>query len=101
MGQAEGASMLTIAEGNLLMNGTTAEWPPRDMNGAAIEIGARVFGTHDTFNGRKDHVFTVGGIRLQNESGELRWVVCSYEDDYPFYFEAYTEDCCVQEAAPC
>ena len=92
--------MLTIAEGNLLMNGATVEWPPRDMNGAAIEIGAKVYGVRDTYNGQDEHSFIVGALRLQNQGGSLAWVVCAYEDDTPYYFECWAEDCCVMKAAP-
>lgn len=92
--------MLTIAEGNLLMNGTTVEWPPRDMNGRAIEIGAKVYGVKDTYNGQHEHAFTVGALRLQNQGGCLAWVACAYEDDMPYYFESWAEECTVLEGAP-
>lgn len=92
--------MLTIAEGNLLMNGTTVEWPPRDMNGKAIEIGAKVYGVQDTFNGQHEHEFTCGALRLQNTGGNLVWVVCAYEDDTSYYFECFAEFCEVTKAAP-
>ena len=92
--------MLTFAEGNLLMHGETVEWPPRDMNGAAIEIGAKVYGVRDTYNGQHEHSFIVGALRLQYQGASLQWVCCAYEDDDPYYFEAWVEDCCVQEAVP-
>lgn len=89
-----------IARGELLMNGTTVEWPPQDMNGQSIEIGARVYGVKDTFNGQHEHEFTCGALRLQNQGGCLAWVVCAYEDDTSYYFECWAEDCAVTKAAP-
>lgn len=91
--------MLTIAEGNLLMNGTTVEWPPKDINGKAIEIGAKVYGTRDSYNFQHEHEFIVGSLRVQNQGGCLAWVVCAYDDD-DHYFECWAEDCSVLEAAP-
>lgn len=88
-----------LAVGELLMNGTAVEWPPRDMNGQRIEIGARVIGARDTWNCEESHEFTVGGLRLQNDGGTLGWVACAY-DDADRYFEAWARDCCVTEAAP-
>lgn len=91
--------MITVAEANLLMNGATVEWPPHDMNGNAIEIGAKVIGVFDTFNCKQMNEFIVGGIRLQNQHGCLAWVCCTY-DDNDHYFEAFAENCCVMECAP-
>ena len=88
-----------IAEGELLMNGVTADWPPRDMNGRHITIGCQVYGTRDTYAFAHEHEFTVGSLRLQNVRGCLEWVVCAY-DDADHYFEAFAEDCAVTKAAP-
>lgn len=89
-----------IAKGTLLMNGATAEWPPRDMAGVAVSIGCVVRAVRDTTNVQGPHSFVVGGLRLQNVGGELRWVVCAYDDSRPLYVESYAEDCVVAKAAP-
>lgn len=91
--------MVTLAEGMLLMNGTTVVWPPLDIFGRPIEIGAQVYGLRDTFNLQDEHRFYVGGLRLQNDKGYLAWVVCAYDDDER-YFECFARDCTVLRAAP-
>lgn len=88
-----------VAHGALLMNGTVADWPPRDMAGAPIALGCEVRCFRDTSNVERPRPYTVGGLRLQNARGELRWAVCAY-DDAPLYVEAYAEDCIVTKAAP-
>ena len=91
--------MVTLADGQLLMNGTTAPWPPRDALGRPIEIGAEVRSIRDTFNLKDEHTFIVGGLRLQNVAGALAWVVCTYDDD-SHYLECYADDCLVLKAVP-
>lgn len=91
--------MTTLAKGHILMNGTTAEWPPLDMVGKPIEIGAEVYAIRDTCNFQDEHRFFVGGLRLQNVGGELAWAVCAYDDDSR-YFECFSDDCIVMKAAP-
>lgn len=86
--------------GELLMNGTTVDWPPRDMNGKAVSIGDRVYGVQDTFNGQHEHEFICGALRLQYQGGRLEWVVCAYEDDTSYYSECWAECCAVLESAP-
>ena len=85
--------MVTLAHGQLLMNGEAVEWPPADINGQPIKIGDIVQG-RSTLNLRDAHTFTVGGLRLQNRGGKLEWVVCAY-DDADRYFEAYANECTV------
>lgn len=81
-----------IAFGELLMNGAKIHWPPRDVDGTPIRIGARVYGMRDTYNLRDEHSFIVGGLRLQDQGGELSWVACAYDDDSR-YFECFDHDC--------
>lgn len=97
-----------IAIGELLMNGSKVYWPPRDVDGTPVHIGDRVYGMRDTYNLQDEHAFTVGGLRLQNQGGELAWVICAY-DDADRYFECYDVDCKVlgkisidiSEISPC
>lgn len=91
--------MTTLAKGHILMNGTTAEWPPLDIVEQPIEIGAEVYGLRDTCNFHDEHRFIVGGLRLQNVGGELAWAVCAYDDDGRYY-ECYSNDCVVLRKAP-
>ena len=91
--------MTMLAYGKLLMNGTTVEWPPKDMIRQDIEIGAEVFGVRDTCNFQDEHRVIVGGIRLQNVGGELVWAICSYDDD-DRYYECLAGDCIVMRKAP-
>lgn len=81
-----------IALGELFMNGCKIHWPPRDLDGARIHIGDRVYGVRDSCNFKDEHAFSVGGLRLQNKGGELVWVVCAYDDDSR-YFECFDCDC--------
>lgn len=73
---------------------------PKDMNGKPIEIGARVYGVQDTFNGQHEHELICGALMLQNQGGGLALVVCAYEDDTSYYFECWADDCAVLKAAP-
>ena len=86
-----------LGTGKILMNAETAPWPPLDASGEPIELGCTVFATHDTTCMQRDHEFAVGGLRLQNVGGSLRWVVCAYEDG--MYVESYAEDCVVRRRA--
>ena len=91
--------MVTLAEGMLHMNGSAVRWPPRDVDGTPVHIGAKVYGMRDTYNLHDEHDFIVGALRLQNQGGDLRWVVCAYDDDARYY-ECYAEDCKVMSMAP-
>lgn len=84
-------SKTILANGLLLMNGATVEWPPRDVYDKPIDIGCQVVG-YSTMCLQDFHVFIVGGLRLQYRGTRLRWVVCAYEDDGR-YFESWAEDC--------
>lgn len=90
---------IVIHDGLLLMNGERAQWPPRDIDGAPVRIGSRVYGVRDSYNFQDEHEFTVGSLRLQYQGGSLGWVACAYDDDER-YFEAWAEDCKVLDGVP-
>lgn len=87
---------MLIHDGDLLMNGEVAPWPPRDINGAEIVIGCEVIGK-STLNLADRHRFIVGGLRLQYRGTDLGWVVCSYDDDSR-YFESWSDECVVSSS---
>lgn len=88
---------MIVAQGELLMNGTMVDWPPRDINGCRIELGYKVQG-RSTMNLADEHSFIVGGLRLQLRGYSLDWVCCAYDDD-DRYFESWAEDCVVTQRA--
>ena len=86
-----------LADGLLLMNGATVEWPPRDVNDKPIDIGCQVVG-YSTMCLQDFHIFIVGALKLQYHGTRLGWVVCAY-DDSDRYFESWADNCRVLKSA--